>query len=140
MTAQDFQTESGTEQRRQSLCREAPVVVRVAVQSKGLMGMYEDNTPDFQDLGDLEGSDPRVFDMLENGARDDAVDTLAWDVLGQFMGVGDESLRPPPSHSPRRHTRPHEGPRRCGGCSPVPVAAAFQARSLVDGESGLALR
>lgn len=52
--------------------------------------MDEDNTPDFQDLGDLEGGDPRVFDVLENGAGDDAIDTLVWDVLGQFMGVGDE--------------------------------------------------
>lgn len=60
------------------------------MQSKGLVGMDEDNTPDFQDLGDLEGGDPRVFDVLENGAGDDAIDTLAWDVLGQFMGVGDE--------------------------------------------------
>ena len=60
------------------------------MQGKGLVGMDKDNTPDFQDLGDLEGGDPRVFDVLENGAGDDAIDTLAWDVLGQFMGVGDE--------------------------------------------------
>ena len=38
------------------------------------------------DLGDLES----VFDVFENGAGNDAIDTLIWDVRGQFMGVGDE--------------------------------------------------
>ena len=28
--------------------------------------------------------------MFENGAGNDAIDTLIWDVRGQFMGVGDE--------------------------------------------------
>lgn len=54
------------------------------------MGVDEDKTPDFQDLGDLEGGDPRVFNVLENGAGDDTIDTLVRHVLGQFMSVGDE--------------------------------------------------
>src|SRR5262245_35443363 len=60
------------------------------MQGKCLVGMDEDNTLDFQDPGDLEGGDPRVFDVFENGAGDDAIDALVWNVLGQFMGVGDE--------------------------------------------------
>jgi hypothetical protein len=50
--------------------------MRVGVQGKGLMGMDEDYAADFQDLGDLEGGDPRVFDVFEIGAGDDAIDTL----------------------------------------------------------------
>src|SRR5215469_15536625 len=90
VAAQYRQAESGREQRLESLCRESPIVVRMRMERKGLMSMNEDAASFLQDRGDLMGGDPRIFDVLEDRARHDAVKAFLREVTRQLVNIGDQ--------------------------------------------------